>query len=224
MNSETEIGLENVDPEDLGDLLIKVEESFGMKFEYDELAYVTNFGQLCDHIINKIQQQDGGGCTSQQAFYKLQDELSEVLNIEKKKIIPQLSLLEILPLSRRRRIVDGLECRLGFKLNILSPPTWVIFTMMFTFLASLFLFFWDWKFAVAGLVISITGTMLSNKFGRELTLKTVGQLAEKMSRENYLKSRRNSKTVNRRELEKMLTVWFKSDLLLDKLSRESLIK
>ena len=37
-----------------------------------------------------------------------------------------------------------------------------------------------------------------------------------MTRENYLKSRRNSKTFNKNEIEKVLTDWFSNDLDLDK--------
>jgi len=221
MNSDYE--LKNVDPEDIEDLLRKTEESFGIKFEYNEFVYVTNFGQLCDHIINKIQVENATGCTSQQAFYKLRNALSEVLNLEKKQITLQLSLKEILPASNRRTIVKELEYKLGFKLNILFPPTWIILTMVLIFLVSPFLFFYDWRLAVSGLIISIGGSLLSNRLGRELNLKTVHQLAEKMSREDYLMSRRNSSTVNRSELEKLLTNWFKNDLVLDELDRESAI-
>lgn len=223
MNSEIEVGLENVDPEDIEDLLKKAEKSFDITFKPNELAYVTTFGQLSDHIINKIKLEEADGCTSQQAFYKLQDALSEVLCLEKKSVTPKLLLKELLPPSHRKRIIKELEFKLGFRLNILSPPIWIILTMFLTFVISGFLFFWDWRVAVSGLVISIVGFILSNKLGRELGLNTVGELAEKMSWENYLKSRRKSSTVNKKELEKLLTSWFKSDLVLDKLDRESAI-
>ena len=39
---------------------------------------------------------------------------------------------------------------------------------------------------------------------------------EALKRENYLKSRRNSKTFNKNEIEKALTNWFSDDLDLDK--------
>lgn len=62
-----------------------------------------------------------------------------------------------------------------------------------------------------------------SKGGNELDLQTVGQVAEKMTRENYLKSRRNPKTFNKNEIEKLLTEWFSNDLDLDKskLTREA---
>ena len=72
-------------------------------------------------------------------------------------------------------------------------------------------------------MFSIAGFWCTNKIGNELDLQTVGQVAEKMTRENYLKSRRNSKTFNKNEIEKVLIESFSNDLYLDKskLTREA---
>jgi hypothetical protein len=219
MNSEIE--LENVDPEDIEDLLKKVEKSFDIKFVPNELAYVTNFGQLCDHIIDKIKIEETDGCTSQQAFYKLQDALSEVLYLEKKQITPQAQLQKFLVRDTRRKVVNQLEKRLGFKISILQPPGWLTLILIVALFVSFFSIFWNWKLGILGFALSVIAVMLANKFGKELDLKTVGDVAKKMSHEHYLQSRRNSKTVNKKELEQLLTAWFKNDLVLDKLNRES---
>ena len=52
---------------------------------------------------------------------------------------------------------------------------------------------------------------------------TFGELAVKMTRENYLKSRLNSNSINKNEIENILTAWFIEDLGWDKikLKRES---
>jgi len=47
-------------------------------------------------------------------------------------------------------------------------------------------------------------------------VETIGQLAEKMTRENYLESRRNQKTFNKREMETILIDWFSDRLDLEK--------
>jgi hypothetical protein len=59
--------------------------------------------------------------------------------------------------------------------------------------------------------------------GNELDLQTVGEIAERMTTDNYLKSRRDPKTFNKREIEKVLTDLFSNDLDLDpsKLNREA---
>lgn len=83
--------------------------------------------------------------------------------------------------------------------------------------------FFSWQIGLWGLVYSISGLWFANKIGNELDLQTVGQVAEKMARENYLKSRRNPKTFNRNEIERILTDCFSNDLALDKskLTREA---
>ncbi|WP_216660776.1 hypothetical protein, partial [Sphingobacterium prati] len=78
--------LENVDPDDISDLLVKVEKSFDMEFGSTELMHIFTFGELCDHIANKIQLAHSNDCTSQQAFYKLRDAMASILQIDYKTI------------------------------------------------------------------------------------------------------------------------------------------
>jgi hypothetical protein len=219
----TDYELKNIDSEDIEDLLVKVETSFDIKFVGDELVHITTFGQLCDHIANKIQLDNSDDCTSQQAFYKLRDAISATLQIENKTISTEFSLDNILPRQSRRSRTKQLEKHLGFKLNILRPPHWVTGTLAVLVLASIVGLFFDWQIGLLGLVFSIAGLWFANKIGNELDLQTIGQVAEKMTRENYLKSRRNPKTFNKNEIEKILTDWFSNDLDLDKskLTREA---
>jgi hypothetical protein len=65
-----------------------------------------------------------------------------------------------------------------------------------------------WPIGVFGLVLTIVGLWLANRAGNTPALQTVGQVAEKMAREHYVASRRNSETINKNEMEKILTGWF----------------
>jgi hypothetical protein len=219
----TDYELKNIDPDDISDLLVKVEKSFDIKFGDTELMHISTFGELCDHIANKIQLDNSNDCTSQQAFYKIRDAISSTLQIDNKTISTDFALVDLLPRQSRRSRTKKLEKHLGFKLNILRPPHWVIGTLIIIFLASLIGLYFNWQIGLFGLVFSIAGLWFANKIGNELDLQTVGQVAEKMARENYLKSRRNSKTFNKNEIEKVLTEWFSNDLDLDKskLTREA---
>jgi hypothetical protein len=215
--------LTNIDSEDIEDLLVKVETSFGIEFVGDELVHITNFGQLCDHIVDKIQVDNSNGCTSQQAFYKIRDAMLSTLHIDKKTISTDFALVDLLPRKSRRLRIKKLEKHLGFKLNILRPPYWVTVTLVIIFFASIIGLYFMWQIGLSGLLLSIGGLWFANKIGNELDLQTVGQVAEKMTREYYLKSRRNPKTFNKNEIEKVLTDWFSKDLNLDKskLTREA---
>ena len=222
-NAMTDYELKNIDSEDIEDLLVKVETSFDIKFVGDELVHIKTFGEFCDHITNKIQLDNSDNCTSQQAFYKLRESISSTLQIDNKTISADFPLTELLPRQSRRSRTKKLEKHLGFKLNILRPPHWVTGTLAILLLASLVGLFFNWQIGLLGLAFSISGLWFTNKIGNELDLQTVGQVAEKMTRENYLKSRRNPKTFNKSEIEKVLTDWFSNDLDLDKskLTREA---
>ena len=207
--------LKNIDSEDLGDLLKKVETSFDIKFGVAELANISTFGQLCNHISNKIQLEHFNDCTSQQAFYKLRDSISSTLQIDNKSISTDLSLVAILPRQGRRSQIKKWETQLGFKLNILRPPHWVTITLAIIFLTSLLTLYVNWRIGLLGVVLSISGLRLAFKTGNELDLQTVGQVAEKMMRENYVRSRRNPKTFNKNEIEKVMADLFRNDLFID---------
>lgn len=75
----TDYELNNIDPENIEDLLVKVEKSFNIKFVGNELIALLTFGELCDHIVNKIKLDHSDNCTTQQAFYKLRNAISLIL-------------------------------------------------------------------------------------------------------------------------------------------------
>ncbi|MCP2871706.1 hypothetical protein, partial [Salmonella enterica] len=64
---------------------------------------------------------------------------------------------------------------------------------------------------------------IANKLGNELDLLTVGQFADKLSREHYLESRRFSTTANRSAIVKKVKDLFIADLGLEEhqLTREA---
>ena len=215
--------LKNIDAEDINDLLVNIEKSFDIKFVDTELMHILTFGELCDHIANKIQLYNTADCTSQQAFYKLRNAISSTLPIENSTISTLSSLADILPKQTRRSSTKKLEEILGFQLNILRPPHWVTGILLILFLGSLIGLYFNWQIGLLGIGFSIAGFWFANKIGNELDLQTIGQVAKKMTRENYLKSRRNPNTFNKNEIEKVLTEWFSNELNLDrsKLTREA---
>jgi len=115
--------LENVDPDDIRDLLVKVEKSFDMKFGSTELMHIITFGELCDHIANKIQLAHSKDCTSQQAFYKLRDAMASILQIDYKTITISSALLHLLPKQSRRSLVKKWKCTWGLNFISYDHPT-----------------------------------------------------------------------------------------------------
>ena len=224
-NAMTDYELKNIDPEDIEDLLVKVETSFDIKFGEGELAHIKTFGQLCDFITDKIKLDSSADCTTQQAFYKLRDAFSATLQADSKTMTTDHSLADLLPRENRRTLVKNLEKHLGFKLHVLRPPHWVTLTLVVILLGSIVAWFLKWQIGLLGVSCSIAGLWISVFSGNVLDIQTVGQLAEKMTRENYLKSRRNPRTFNKKEIEKVLTDLFSVELALDKskLTRDAAI-
>jgi len=226
MSDTTTIELKDIDPDDISDILVKVQKSFGFKFNDTDLKDIKTFGGLCDLVTNKIQGDNTNDCTTQQAFYKLRNAIAETLKIDKSNITTDSDLQRLFPRHKRRHQILTISHILGFKTNILRPKHWVSGTLIVVLLASFAGLFFYWQAGLLGIAFSILGFRVADKFASELDLQTVGQVAEKISRENYLKVRRNPAKVNRIEIAKQVKALFHNDLDLEEteLTRHSAFK
>jgi hypothetical protein len=217
------IELKNIDPEDISDVLLKIEKSFDFKFGNNELKDIKTFGELCDVIVKKLPCANVNDCTSQQGFYKLRNALAKTLQIDRGSISLDTDLHEIFPRRHRGRQISVLESELGLRLNLLRPKGWITNSLVLMLLGSVVSVFINWQAGIAGLVFSISGLIFSNKLGKELNQQKLGELAAKISRENYLAVRRNPSTFNRSEVVRTVTELFSKDLALDRslLTRET---
>jgi preprotein translocase subunit SecF len=223
MTSPTTIELKNIDPDDIGAVLQKVEKSFGFQFGNTELKDVNTFGELCDIIANKIQGDNSDDCTTQQAFYKLKAAILVTTPAAKNYLTIDTTLEQLFPRQARRRQVNSLDEQLGFKISILRPKHWVALSFILIFFASLIGLYFSWRAGLAVLAASILTYKLTYKFGKEMDIITVGELSEKIAREHYRKVRRNSATINRNEVAKKVKKLFMTDLDLEEetLTREA---
>ena len=216
MSDTTTIELKNIDPEDISDVLVKVEKSFGFKFGDTELKDVKTFGELCDIITNKVQGANVNDCTTQQGFYKLRNAVAATQVIDKDSITTNTNLQQLFPRHNRRQKIKELQNELDMNVDILDIKAWLGWTIFIGIAGSLIMFFFNWKFALSGLTFFIGISWTAYKFfAKEFKLATVGQLTEKLTRENYLKSRRNSSTINRNEISQKVKEFFSGELDLE---------
>lgn len=208
--------LRNIDPDDISEVLSKVEKSFGFKFDDAETEGVTTFGKLCDLISSKIPGKSSNDCTTQQAFYKLRNAIADTLLISHKSLTPDTKLQVLLPKNIRKRSVKEIDRYLGFRTKVLRPKHAIKEMLLIMLLGSFVTFFMFWQAALAGFIVSMLGTAVANRSGNQLDLVTLGQFAEKISREHYLKSRRIPLTVNRNEVAATVKELFIADLGLEK--------
>lgn len=194
------VNLNNIDPEDISDVLLKIERSFNIRFTDEDLNHIKTFGALCDLVVDKVKQVQSDSCTTQQAFYKLRSAINAKKPIEKCDLKPQTKLCELFPRDNRIEVVADMEAEMGFHLNLLQPKQGIVYAFVGLIVAAIALSFYN---NTAGLIlggIAMAGLVLAGKFGKELKVKTLGDLAEKIAREHYLTCRRNASTVNRTEV------------------------
>lgn len=199
-NDNPVINLNSIDPEDIGDVLLKIETSFNIRFEKEDLHDVKTFGQLCDVVQKKVKQKNGEACTTQHAFYMLRHAINNTIGADKGLIKPQTKLSNIFPSDTRLRVIAEIEKELGFKMNLLKPKGIIVFAFSMLLGASLAAMYFVPVVGAIGAVLAVAGLILAGKFGKEMPVKTLGDLAEKIAREHYLNCRRNAAAVNRAEI------------------------
>ena len=202
--------------ENLEDCISDIEKMYNFKFENNELENLNTFEEFTDLIIAKVNLKNVESCTSQQAFYKLKNSLTNTKLIEKENLKIETELKKIFPRKNRKVTIEKVENELNIKLNILKAPDYVTISLLIIGIVSFVLLFFLWKLALIGLTISIFGFYICKRFGNELNLKTVKDLVDKIVAENYLAIRTEKNTINKTELKKILINWFSKNSGIEK--------
>ncbi|WP_459068397.1 hypothetical protein [Flavitalea flava] len=135
--------------------------------------------------------------------------------MDKNTITPNSDLEKLFPRKGRRYQILQIRKESELSLKILKPKEWVSNTLLLGLLASFVELCFNWRYGLLCLGAIIIGYQIASWFGKEFSVKTVGEAATKAARENYIKSRRNPKTVNRQEIVKKIEELFSHDLDLD---------
>jgi len=207
--------LNSTDSFDIEEVISSIEKSFNIQFLSSELSGIKTFGDLCDCVINKIQSTDTND-TTQQAFYKLRQSIINIGIAGKDDIKPEASLTEIFPRENRKIQIEKLENNLGFKLNILSHHKIISNSFIILILVSLVLLFIPFKIGVSLLVLAFLGLKWSENLGVEFELNTIGDLVEKITRENYSQARSYPNTTNKNEVNEIITQLFEHQIGIDR--------
>lgn len=210
--------LSDIELQDIEDFLWEIQQSFNIKFRENELIDLKTFGELYDSIVTKIDLENNDECTSQQAFYKLRTAITTELKFDKALVNPNTSIDSILAGGNKRRKIRMIENHIGFKLHILRPPHWLTNSLIVFFIVSLVVILIDWKIGLGGIILSGYSLWFSYKTATIIDPKTLGEVAEKMTRENYIKSRRFPSTFNKSEINAILIDLFCEKFDLDKRS------
>lgn len=215
--------LKDIDTLDIDFVCTAIENSLKIKYNDEELSKIKNLGDLCDLTVSKIDAQNLETCTSQEAFYKIRNAFSEILNIEKSKIEPKTEISKILPRKNRIKNIKSIESKLGFKIKILTAPNWIIIILFLTFIFGIILLFITNSYGILLIIFSLLGFQFCKDYGKELKMETFEELTENAVLNNYSKSRRVNNTVNKNEIEKIIIGLFTNllDFPKNELTRET---
>jgi hypothetical protein len=211
MNTIDDLTLQDCDLEDIEDIIPKIERSFNLKFKREEFLGVKTFGDICKIVENHLDYQDQD-CTLQQGFYIVRLAISKAQNIDQNNIKTSSKIEELFPRNTRIRDWKKVEKELGFRAPILNMKNELFLTLLAGFCLSTLCFFLSWKLALGGLIgFGVLSKFLA-LFSKELSLQTVGDVARKISSENYALVRRKNNSGNRQEVFTMIQELFASVL------------
>jgi len=206
----------DADIEDINDVLKKIEIAYGIRFGETELQDVRTFGQLCNCILDKVSIEDVQDCTTQQAFYKLRDAFVEITGTNREDIKVNTDLSELFLSQDRKKQVKELEAVLGFKTHILTmQPLIKQLTVSVGLLSGIVVFF-NWQYGLSGAGLTIALGLWGFATANTFTVRTVGELSEKLVMEHYINVRRNPLTGNKDEIIRQIEKLFLEYLMIDR--------
>jgi acyl carrier protein len=155
---------------DTVELIMEVEESFGIGIPDAEAERIRTVGELYRHVLAKLGDPMRGtpGCLSAAAFYRLRRQLMSGFRIERRRIRPGSAMDDLIPKSKRGAAWQRLGEGLGWRLPALVRPGRVRYAFLVIFLtwSAIVIFAWGrltgfaLEAAVAHLFVLGAGTVL----------------------------------------------------------------
>lgn len=189
--------------ENLFDCINSIEADFSIHFEESELETLSNFDELVELTVSKINLTDTQSCTKQQAFYKLRKAILDLKKLDPATIHPKTELFDVFNRKKIRSEIKLLEQKLGLELHIMNPSEQVIRILTMSTVFSVALLFIHIEIGIISLIFSLAAFKLAYMINRKPNITTIGELAKTMTDLHYLKARRDPNTVNKSELRKV---------------------
>lgn len=221
----TDKALTQTDQEAILDVIELAERSFGAELSPVYDTRVSTLGDFIDLMHRYTPGESATDCTTQQAFYRLRTSLAIVSGANPDTIRPDTALADLIPLANRRQVVAKLDYELGITTDLLVLKSWLSMALAIILFVSLACLVPGWPYSAIGVCAYGLGVWWSYRTTTTLSVKTVGQLAWKISREHYRAIRRNATTVNHDELESLLFDLFSHELSIPRhqLTRNTLL-
>jgi acyl carrier protein len=97
---------------DAVEIVMEVEEAFGVSLEDAEVEKIYTPRELIDAVIGKVAHADGSGCLTQRAFHLVRRSLMNLLGLKRAQITPAVRLADLAPKPARSDLLAQLAADL----------------------------------------------------------------------------------------------------------------
>ena len=108
------------------EIVMKIEEAFGITIDDGEAGKIATPGQLIDLVLSKVGHTVDEACLTQRAFHRVRAALMRRRGVPRNQIRPDISLGSLFPRSSRREDVRQISGDIGLRKEIeFVRPAWV---------------------------------------------------------------------------------------------------
>lgn len=212
-----------VEGDDFNDVIFQIEKSFNITFDKADFYKGITYGDICQCIHSKMSRENTGGCTSQQAFYKIREAISANNPELKDSIKPDTPLENILG-QDKRKAASYLKLKTNIETDLFETPMFIALPFsVIAFISFIAMFFkWEFAYVFGGCTLIL---YIASKTTTNLRFKTVRELVNYTTAYEYNTVRRYKNTYNTNEIEPIIKQLFKEGCLLedDELQPERII-
>ncbi|WP_028873634.1 hypothetical protein [Psychroserpens burtonensis] len=197
----------HIDDEDFGDLILQIENSFGIEFDYEEITNNMTIEKFSELVISKMSMENGQECSTQIVFYRIRKALTEKLGVEKSIINTKTELNSVF--AKKNRINNWKNTFGKFNYNgiKLQPSSIPYGISILTTKVSFFFFFGSYRiYAIPIFILSIITAKILVKYGKKIPAKNIGDLAKVIVKSNYKSVRTEKGTINISEIKKLIFI------------------
>jgi len=186
---------------DTVELVMEIEESFGIRIEDSEAERIQTVGQAYECILSKLQKRAerlGGGvhhCATSSAFYRIRRTMMDTWATARSSIRPATALDSLVPEQDRGLAWARFDSSLDLRLPPLRRPDWLAqscvgFAILVAVLAALPLSLFHVGIAIVSIPCTVAFLLVTlrtatTRFATELPFATVADLVEAIVPRNF---------------------------------------
>ncbi|MEX2188890.1 MAG: acyl carrier protein [Pirellulales bacterium] len=202
---------------DTVELIMDIEDRFGVSISNDDAAAVRTVGELSDMVERLLSEKSATGgpavCLTSMAFFRFRRAVAEVCHVERKRVSPGEVIDVLVARKARRREWAEMARRTSMKMPPLHRPDWCVWVGL-GFVATFVAGCWQTRLGIESTALLCWATLAILIFGigafgwvtRPLAIHlsprtiTCGELARELVALNFASLRARGETIRREEL------------------------